>query len=60
MFLIKNDHEVLDFLILVEPRRGVSRTATLDFWRADSVLFQTMVESVPWEAVLEGMGTQES
>ena len=49
-----SDHE-----ILVEPRRGVSRTATLDFRRADFNLFKTMVEKVPWEVVLEGMGTQE-
>ena len=30
-----SDHEMLDFSILVEPDRGVNRTATLDFWRAD-------------------------
>ena len=54
-----NDHKMLDFSILVEPRRGVSRTATLDFWKADFNLFRTMVERVPWEVVLKGMGTQE-
>ena len=55
----QRDHEMLDFSILVEPRRAVSRTATLDFWRANLSLFRTMAERVPWEAVLEGMGTQE-
>ena len=50
---------MLDFAILVEPRRGVSRTATLDFQRADFNLLRTMVERFPWEAVLEGMGAQE-
>ena len=54
-----SDHEMLDFLILVEPRWGVSRTATLDFWRADFHLCRTMVERVPWEVVLESVGAQE-
>ena len=51
-----SDHEMLDFSILVEPWRGVSRTATLDFLRADFNFFRTMVERVPWEAVLESVG----
>lgn len=50
---------MLDFLILVEPWRGVSRTATLDFWRVDFNLFRTMVERVLWEVVLESVGAQE-
>jgi len=37
----------------------VNRTATLDFRRADFNLLRTMVERVPWEVVLENMGTQE-
>ena len=53
------DHEMLDFSVLAESRRGVSRTATLDFQRADFNLFRTMVERVPWEVVLESMGAQE-
>ena len=55
----QSDHEMLDFSILVEPRRGVSRTATLDFRRADLNLFRTMVERVPWEVVSESVGAQE-
>ncbi|KAK4825507.1 hypothetical protein QYF61_000020 [Mycteria americana] len=38
---------------------GVSRTATLDFWRADFGLFRGLVDRVPWEAVLKGKGVQE-
>ena len=49
---------MLDFSILGERRRGVSRTATLD-WRVDFNLFRTMVERVPWEVILESMGAQE-
>jgi len=33
-----SDCEMPDFLILVKPRRGVRRTATLDFWRAQRVV----------------------
>ena len=57
--LRQSDHEMLDFSTLVEPRRGVSRTATLDFRRADFNLYRTMVERVPWEVVLESVGAQE-
>ena len=53
----QSDHEMLDFSILVEPRKGASRTATLDFRRADFNLFRTMVERVPWEEVLEEIGS---
>ena len=37
----------------------MSRTATLDFRRADFNLFRTMNEWAPWEVVLESMGVQE-
>ena len=48
----RSNQEMLDFSILVEPRRGVNRTATLDFWRANLSLLRTMVERVPWEVAL--------
>ena len=54
------DRKVIEFLILGEERRGgVSRTAALDFRRADFGLFRTLVERVPWEAVLKGRGVRE-
>ena len=40
-------------------RRVVSRTATLDFWRADFGLLRRLVDRVSWEAVLKGKGVQE-
>ena len=52
-------HEMLDFSIFVEPRRVVSRTATLDFRRADFNLFRTTVDRVPWEVVLESVRAQK-
>lgn len=56
--LVLSDHEMLDFSIFVE-QRGVSRTATLGFRRADFNLFRTMVEGVHWGVVLESVGAQE-
>ncbi|KAK4832459.1 hypothetical protein QYF61_023506 [Mycteria americana] len=50
---------MIEFLILGEAMRGVSRTATLDFQRADFGLFGRLVDRVPWEAVLKGKGVQE-
>ncbi|KAK4811064.1 hypothetical protein QYF61_016350 [Mycteria americana] len=50
---------MIEFLILGEVRRGVSKTATLDFRRADFSLFRRLVERVPWEAALMGKGVQE-
>ncbi|KAK4827898.1 LOW QUALITY PROTEIN: hypothetical protein QYF61_022321 [Mycteria americana] len=54
-----SDHERIEFLILGEERRGASRTAALDFQRADFGLFRRPVDRVPWEAVLKGKGVQE-
>ncbi|KAK4815716.1 hypothetical protein QYF61_006754 [Mycteria americana] len=55
----QSDHEMIEFLIRGEVARGVSRTATLDFRRADFGLFRRLVERVPWEAALMGKGVQE-
>jgi len=54
-----SDREMMEFSVLGEVRRGVSRTATVDSWRVDFDLFRTLVERVPWEAVLQGKGVQE-
>ncbi|GAB0188391.1 hypothetical protein GRJ2_001304400 [Grus japonensis] len=54
-----SDYEMIEFLILGEVRRGVSRTATLDFRRAGFGLFRTLVGRVPQEAVLRGKGVSE-
>ncbi|KAK4806819.1 hypothetical protein QYF61_005615 [Mycteria americana] len=55
----QSDHEMIEFLIRGEVARGVSKTATLDFRRADFGLFRRLVERVPWEAALMGKGVQE-
>lgn len=41
------NHEMMEFLILREVRREVSRTAVLDFQRIDFDLFRTLVDRVP-------------
>ena len=45
--------------ILREVRRGVSRAAILGFQRADFGPFRSLVDRVPWKAVLKGKGVQE-
>ncbi|KAK4825574.1 LOW QUALITY PROTEIN: hypothetical protein QYF61_000573 [Mycteria americana] len=55
----QSDHKMIEFLICGEAARGISRTATLDFQRADFGLFRRLVERVPWEAALKGKGVQE-
>ncbi|KAK4806238.1 LOW QUALITY PROTEIN: hypothetical protein QYF61_013382 [Mycteria americana] len=55
----QSDHEMIEVLIRGEAARGVSKTATLDFRRADFGLFRRLVERVPWEAALMGKGVQE-
>ncbi|KAK4816199.1 hypothetical protein QYF61_012664 [Mycteria americana] len=57
--LEQSDHEMIEFLILGNVMRGVSRTATLDFQRADFGPFRRLVNRVPWEAALKGKGVQE-
>lgn len=50
---------MVEFSILREDRKGASKTATLDFQRADFELFRTLVGEVPWDSVLKGKGVQE-
>lgn len=55
----QSDHEMMEFSILGEARKGTSKTTVLDFWRADFELLRTLVGRVPWEVVLKGRGVQE-
>ena len=54
-----SDHEMIELSILGETKRGVSKTATLDFWRSNSDLFKRLIKKIPWEAALKDMGVQE-
>ena len=50
----QGDDEMAKFSILNEVRRGASKTATLDFQRANYELFRTLLGRIPWESVLKG------
>jgi len=53
------NHEKIKIAIIRGLRNVVSRSATLDFWRADFGLFRRLGDGVPWEAVLKEQGVQE-
>jgi len=55
----QSNHKMVEFSILRQVRRGVSRTAAMAFQRADFGLFRGLVDKVPWEAVLKGKGVRE-
>lgn len=40
-----SDYEITEFLIFGEIRRNISKTFTLDFWRADFGLFRRLIQS---------------
>ncbi|PKU43817.1 pyruvate dehydrogenase protein x mitochondrial- hypothetical protein [Limosa lapponica baueri] len=50
---------MIKFLILRKTRREASKTASMDFWRADFGLFKSLLDRFPWEAVLKGKVVQE-
>ena len=49
----QSDHNMVEFSILGGVRSKYSKTATLDFWRADFELPRRLVGGVPWRSVLE-------
>ena len=51
--------KMVEFTILGKARKGTSKTAVLDFRRADFELFRTLLGRVPWEVVLKGRVVQE-
>ena len=55
----QSDHDMVEFSILGEARRGNSKTATLDFQRVDFELFRRLEGGVPWDSVLESKGVQD-
>ena len=59
-FLGQCDHEIVEFSTLGDVRRVTSKTAILNFQRADFDLFRMPVARVPWESLLKGKGVQEA
>jgi len=58
--LRQSDHEIVEFSILGDIRRVTTKTAILNFQRADFDLFRMLVAEVPWELLLKGKGVQEA
>ena len=56
----QRDHEIVELSVLGNGRRVTSKTATLNFQRADFDLFRMLVARVPWESLLKGKGFQEA
>ena len=52
----QSNHKMVEFSILGKVRKGISKTAVLDFQRVDFELFRTLVGKIPWEVVLKGRG----
>jgi len=53
-----SDHEMIDFSVQGEVKRGASKITSMDYWRADFGLFRTLAERVSGEIVLKGKGVQ--
>ena len=56
----QSNHEIVEFSILGDVRRVTSKTAILNFKRADFDLFRTLVARVTWELLLKDKGVQEA
>lgn len=59
--LRNSDHGMMEFSILRKVNGGwwCSRTATLEFFRADFGLFRRSVDRISLEAILQGKGAKE-
>ena len=57
--LVHFSHAMIELLTLGKVKWGVSKTTTMDFQKADFVLFRTFVERIAWEKVLKGKEVQE-
>lgn len=54
-----NDHDIMEFSIRGETRRGINITSTRDFQRPDFSLFWRLIRRVPWETAFKNKGVQE-
>ena len=55
-----SDHEMVEYRILCGRSRAMSWVTTLDFKRANFILFKDLLGGIPWASTLEGMGVQET
>lgn len=59
-FLDHSDHEIVDFKIFGVMRKKFGTVATLDFKRVNFKLLRELIDNVPWEFSLEGLGVHRS
>ena len=52
-----SDHALVEFVILKNAALAKSRARTLCFRRAKFWLLKELLSGIPWETVLNGMGT---
>ena len=52
----QSDHEIIEFSILGDVRRVISKTAIWNFQRADFDRLRMLVAGVPWESLVKGKG----
>ena len=55
-----SDHALVEFVILKNVCLAKSRARTLCLRRANFRLLKELQNGIPWEAVLKGMGTEQS
>mgnify|MGYP001852445084 CR=1 FL=1 len=53
------EYKIVEFSVVGQVRRGLSKTATSDFWMANFELVRTLVGRVPWHSILKGKKVQE-
>ena len=58
--LRQSNHEIIEFSILGDVRRVISKTAIWNFQRADFDRLRMLVAGVPWGSLLKGKGVQEA
>ena len=55
-----SDHALKEFVILKNASLAKSRVRTLNSRRANFWLLKELLDGIPWETVLRGMGTEQS
>ena len=54
-----SDHALVEFVILKNVGLAKSRVGTLNFRKAKFQVFKELLNGIPWETVLKGMGTEQ-
>ena len=55
-----SDHALVEFVILKNAGLAKSRGRTLSFRKTNFCLLKELLDGIPWETVLKGIGTGQS